>query len=254
MPATYLYLPDTGLATWQIGVTDQGFVTEPVSVAYQFAPPITLQDMVSGAWFTVGVSSAGGHQYLTLTAAAPCASCGPYVMEAPGGTVYQLLLNGGMLGALPFTPGPSVVFFPKIIWPSGGGNVVLFTSWPRFVPAPTGAGATVMDYQAAGPRNVFSAGQVQFGWRRTDRFYEGVMDFVQAGNDVNAWFAFMLYALGQYGNSVGPGGDFPFDFYPQGNSPIFSTYVVEDDEWKPEWRKMPGYYTFPLKWRLYVAP
>src|SRR5438128_4395077 len=121
--------------------------------------------------------------------------------------------------------------YPKIIYnPGGGPTTFQFQRFPRKVPAYFGV-ATRHD-------NVASSGLRESVLERIDNFLEFEMEWVGIGADVIAWAAFMSYAL--------QGGQ--FDYYPNSALPGFTTYVLEDTNWKPAY-KVPAQYTFSALFR-----
>jgi hypothetical protein len=264
MAGTFLYINDSLGNTWEVGVNTSGNLLQPVMIAPTSPLGIVIQDSVSGIWYKLIVQSvtigATTFETLSIMPSSPWAGGQEPYLQDSGGFTWQLVIASQMLGTAPFIPTGALVGMPQIIWPSlaaggpgAGSHSFLLTTFPRFQPAPTGTGAQQMDYVADLKINVFSAGSAQLVWARSDQFFEGSMEFVQAGQDITNWQQFILYALGSYGTTLGPGGDFPFDFYPNSRAPQFSTYVWEEDSWQAAYR-FPGFYTFALKWRVYISP
>jgi len=125
--------------------------------------------------------------------------------------------------------------FPKIQYISGGNLVTLqFQRPPRKVPA----------YSMVATRhdNIASSGVRESILERIDNFLEFDMEWVASGADVQAWQAFMAYALA--------GGQ--FTYYPDASQPAYQNYWLEGTTWDASY-KAPGQYSFKVKFRQVVA-
>ncbi|HET9179022.1 MAG TPA: hypothetical protein VFQ24_11755 [Terriglobia bacterium] len=111
---------------------------------------------------------------------------------------------------------------PKIVYtPAGGGEQVLnFSSAPRQQPG----------YSKSAVRhdNISTAGVRESVLERIDTFLEINVDYIQAGNDLAGWSAFLDFAL--------TGG--PFAYYPDATQPAFINCLLEDPmgRWRT-WRR-----------------
>jgi len=124
---------------------------------------------------------------------------------------------------------------PQILYDAGAGPVTLqFQRPPRKVPA--------YEFRATRHDNIASSGARESVLERIDTFLSFEMEWVAVGADVQAWSAFMLYALG--------GG--PFAYYPDASQPQFTNYWLEDTDWTADY-KAAGQYTFKLKFRAVVS-
>jgi hypothetical protein len=124
---------------------------------------------------------------------------------------------------------------PQIIYNPGTGPVTLTIVRPmRFQCA--------YDYQSVRHDNIASSGVREAIFERIDTFLNFTMEWVGIGADVEAWNAFMSYAL--------EGGQ--FQYFPDGSQPAYANYWLEDTNWKAAY-KSPAQYTFKMKWRLVVA-
>jgi hypothetical protein len=243
MPAPVL-VNDTGGGTWQIGVDNNGWLNT-TSVTPSSPPLVIIADPLTGQFWII---SADVNGFLLATTTSPGTSQ-TVLLEAPNTVIWQLGVSGQDLITFPSSTGSGVIP-PKIIWPSGGSNVLQMTNWPRYVPSYLTAAGAIADYTVVVPTNVFSGAQSEYVYQRTDQFWEGQMEYVDihdasGGGAVGAgaptWFKFMAYAL--------RGGN--FDYYPNGLSPQFTTYVLENTDWNMEYMSL-GKYKFPLKFRLYL--
>jgi hypothetical protein len=124
---------------------------------------------------------------------------------------------------------------PQIIYDAGSGPVTLaFEQAPRKVPA--------YSYAAVRHDNISSAGVRESILERLETFLEIEMDHVASGSDVEAWAAFMEFALS--------GGQFAY--YPDSSVSSYANYWLEDADWTAAY-KSPGRYSFKLKFRQVVA-
>jgi hypothetical protein len=125
--------------------------------------------------------------------------------------------------------------YPQITYPYNGATAALsFLLPPTRVPA----------YSARAVRhdNIASSGVRESILERVDNFLDLDMEYVGIGADVAAWAQFMGYALG--------GG--AFAYYPDASQSAFTNYWLEDTDWTAAY-KMPGQYTFHLKFRQVVT-
>lgn len=98
--------------------------------------------------------------------------------------------------------------------------------------------------QAVRHDSVSSSGVRQSIVERVDYFLTLQMDWVPLDADLAAWAAFIDFAI--LGNS--------FDYYPDADDALtFSTYLLEDDDWKPQ-HNVRTMKKFSIKMRRYVAP
>ncbi|HUI42095.1 MAG TPA: hypothetical protein VL523_09010 [Terriglobia bacterium] len=124
--------------------------------------------------------------------------------------------------------------YPQVVYDPGTGPVTLqFQRPPRKVPA--------YEFRAVRHDNVASSGARETVLERVDTFLTFEMEWVGIGADVQAWSAFMLYAL--------MGG--PFAYYADASQPQFTNYWLEDTDWTADY-KAAGQYTFRLKLRAVV--
>jgi hypothetical protein len=125
--------------------------------------------------------------------------------------------------------------FPKIVYNPGTGNVTLpFLRGARKVPA---------SFQAATRHdNIASSGVRESVVERVDSFLEFEMEYVALGTDVQAWAAFMAYAL--------QGGSFAY--HPDASQAASTNYWLEDTTFNAAY-KAPGQYTFKVKMRQVVT-
>jgi hypothetical protein len=89
--------------------------------------------------------------------------------------------------------------------------------------------------------NISTAGVRESVLERVDEFLEFTMDSIRTGADLEAWQAFLDYAL----------GGAPFAFYADSSQAAFINYALEDTETRIEY-KSPGVYSLTLKFRRYV--
>lgn len=123
---------------------------------------------------------------------------------------------------------------PKIVYPSGGANTLNFQQYPRQVPG---------QWQTAKRTDSIStAGVKQSMLQRIENFIEFTMEWVQAGTDLSNWTAFFSTAL--QGTA--------FDYYPDSSLGTFTTYTLEDVDWKAAYKSL-GRYSFKVKFRLVVT-
>ncbi len=121
--------------------------------------------------------------------------------------------------------------FPKIIY---GASTLTFLRQPRRVPA--------YMMEATRHDNVASSGVRESILERIDNFLELDMEWVGIGSDVTNWQAFFAYAL--------QGGQFAY--YPDAALSGHTDYLLEDTTWTAAY-KVPGQYTFKLRFRQAVA-
>jgi hypothetical protein len=125
--------------------------------------------------------------------------------------------------------------YPQIIYDPGTGPVTLqFQRPPRKVPA--------YEFKATRHDNIASSGARESVLERIDTFLTFEMEWVALGGDVQAWSAFMLYAL--------TGGQFAY--YPDASQQQYTNYWLEDSNWSADY-KSPSQYTFKLKFRGVVT-
>jgi hypothetical protein len=129
--------------------------------------------------------------------------------------------------------------YPKIMYDAGAGPVTLLFSYPP-VEKPGPHDGHGDDRQAQRMESITLSGRKQIFYIRTDKFRNLHMKFVP-NEDLVDWSAFMDYAL--------TGGQ--FDYYPDADVGTFTTYTLEDMEWKPE-RAFFGFVSFDLTMRQFV--
>ena len=121
---------------------------------------------------------------------------------------------------------------PKIVYtPVGGSEQTLnFTSAPRRQPG----------YSKSAVRhdNISTAGVRESVLERIDTFLELNMDYIQAGNDLAAWSAFLDYGL------TGA----PFAYYPDASQSAFINCLLEDTGETVAYMA-PGVYSLKVKFR-----
>lgn len=125
--------------------------------------------------------------------------------------------------------------YPKIVYtPTGGGEQTLnFSSAPRQQPG----------YSRSAVRhdNISTAGVRESVLERIDTFLEINVDYIQAGNDLAGWSAFLDFAL--------TGG--PFAYYPDAAQPAFINCLLEDTDGTVAY-VAPGIYSVKVKFRQQV--
>ena len=124
---------------------------------------------------------------------------------------------------------------PAIVYPVSGGTATLnFSHPPRRVPA----------YSSVAVRhdNIASSGVRESVLERIDNYLDLDLEWVSAGDDVQAWAQFMNYAL--------QGG--AFAYYPDGAQPLSTNYWLEDTNWTAAY-KAAGRYSFRLKLRQVIT-
>lgn len=125
--------------------------------------------------------------------------------------------------------------YPQIIYPSGAGTATLgFQRPPTKVPA--------YSSRAVRHDNIAASGVRESVLERIENFLDLDMEYVSIGSDVQAWAAFMAYAL--------QGG--AFAYYPDSSQAAFTNYWLEDTNWTAAY-KAAGLYTFHLKFRQVVT-
>lgn len=124
---------------------------------------------------------------------------------------------------------------PKIVYDPGTGPVTLsFQYPPRHMPA--------YHSEAVRHDNLSSAGVRESIVERVDQFLDVEMEWVLSGTDVQAWAAFMQFALG--------GGQ--FTFYADSSQVASTNCWLEDTTFNAQY-KGPGKYTFKMKFRQVVT-
>jgi hypothetical protein len=122
---------------------------------------------------------------------------------------------------------PAIVYNPT----GNGGTVVLtFVYPPRLVPSDF--------WKMERHDNVASSGVRESVYERTDRFMEFDMEWIASAQDLPDWRAFVTYAR--------QGGG--FSYFPASLACGRSDFVLEDLEWKDDYRST-GYYKFKQTWR-----
>lgn len=127
---------------------------------------------------------------------------------------------------------PFIIYPPAITAPPG--TLLVFNLPPRFVP--------YKSYQVTRHDNVSSAGVRETVYERTDEFLEFTMEYVKIGADIQAWDAFIQYAL--------QGG--PFNFFPDSTIFVWTTYTLEDTTWQAAYKSL-GMFTFKVRMRRWVG-
>ena len=122
---------------------------------------------------------------------------------------------------------------PKIVYPSGGGTTLTFDYPPRNQPYKT--------YKQIRNDNLSSAGVRETISQRRDEFINVPLEYVKVAT-MAGWDSFMQAALA--------GGT--FDYYPDSTAGSFTTCVLEDTDWNPNFKSL-GMFTFTLKLRKRVA-
>jgi hypothetical protein len=127
------------------------------------------------------------------------------------------------------------VSYPKIVYtPAGGTEQTLnFASAPRQQPG--------FSKNAVRHDNISSAGVRESVLERIDIFLELNMDYIQAGNDLADWSAFLDFAL------TGA----PFAYYPDASQPAFINCLLEDTGETVAY-VAPGVYSARVKFRQQV--
>ncbi len=120
--------------------------------------------------------------------------------------------------------------FPKIIWPSGGGNTLQFVYPPRFVP--------FRNYKVVRHDNIASSGAKEFVFERRDEFLPFTLEYSKIGADIQAWDSFVLNAI--QGNA--------FDYYADASLAQFTTYTLEDTTWDAAFKSL-GLFGFKMVFR-----
>lgn len=253
-----LILNDASGNSYQIAIYDSGqFGYAPVAAqpaqTYLIADPLTATTYVLQS-----IVLTGPNQGIQYQLAAPGVRYGlTYALFSyPSNLYFQF---GVLYGRLVAWQG--ALLPPKIVYPSGGSNTLLFTRFPREMAATFGTNGSLADWQAARVQNVFSSGAAQVNYWRTDTFFRATMEWV-ALTDLAAWQAFKDYSLsaGQLvtGRTTSVTGNGNFDLYYTQSSSFFDTYIDDATEWvttpHKTGTKATQWYTFPLNFRLYVAP
>ncbi|TAM79185.1 MAG: hypothetical protein EPN47_19445 [Acidobacteria bacterium] len=125
--------------------------------------------------------------------------------------------------------------YPKIVYtPTGGAEQTLnFTSAPRQQPGYS-KGAVRHD-------NISTAGIRESVLERVDAFLEINVDYIQAGNDLAGWSAFLDFAL------TGA----PFAYFPDASQPAVINCLLEDTGETVGYMS-PGIYSVKVKFRQQV--
>jgi len=123
--------------------------------------------------------------------------------------------------------------FPKIIYGSPAATLT-FQRPARKVPA--------YNMDAVRHDNLASSGVREAILERVDNLLALEMEYVGIGSDVQAWQAFMSWALA--GNL--------FAYYPDASQASFTNYWLEDTNWTAAY-KAPGQYGFKLKFRQVIS-
>lgn len=126
--------------------------------------------------------------------------------------------------------------YPKIVYPSGGGTTLTFQVPPRFVPSWAKAAIRTDSISTAGVKQVIL--------QRIEDFLEFTMEWIAAGSDRDAWKSFLDYAL-QGGN---------FDYYPDASQGGHTTYTLENQDLKIEYKSAGRDQIQGIRFRLYVSP
>lgn len=131
-----------------------------------------------------------------------------------------------------------IVPIPQIKYPSsvigGGQTTLVFTYRPVKMPS--------FVKESIRHDNRASSGVQEVVFERTDQFWEGEMEYVARGADVNAWAAFEDSAL----------QGIPFDLYDDHLVNSFVTYYLDDKVITAAY-KIPGYFNFKHKLYQYVS-
>jgi hypothetical protein len=124
---------------------------------------------------------------------------------------------------------------PKIVYtPAGGTEQTLnFTSAPRQQPG--------YSKNAVRHDNISTAGVRESVLERIDTFLELNVDYIQAGNGLADWSAFLDFAL------TGA----PFAYYPDASQPAFTNCLLEDTGETVAY-VAPGIYSVKVKFRQQV--
>ena len=125
--------------------------------------------------------------------------------------------------------------YPKIVYtPAGGTEQTLnFTSAPRQQPG--------YSKNAVRHDNISTAGFRESVLERIDIFLELNVNYIQAGNDLAGWSAFLDTAL------TGA----PFAYYPDASQPAFINCLLEDTGETVAYMA-PGVYSVKVKFRQQV--
>lgn len=228
-----IYLWDSGGNAWDFytNVDGQPFTRKVGPLAVGAATILNPSDgTVANSW-RLDISTGG----VITTVAIAYSAANPTAISPNGLLDWTLTILAS--GALQWVWGLGLGL-PKIVYPSslsGGVQTTLYFRHPaRFVPAHF--------LSAVKHVNRASSGTQETLLERIDEFFEGVMEYVASGSDIAAWRLFMLSAL----------AGIPFDYYPDSSLAAFTTYYLDDQEWKAEW-KAPQRYTFKLRFYKYVT-
>ena len=127
------------------------------------------------------------------------------------------------------------VSYPKIVYtPTGGAEQTLnFSSAPRQRPG--------YSKNAVRHDNISTAGIRESVLERIDTFLELNIEYIQAGNDLAAWSAFLDFAL----------AGAPFAYYPDASQSAFTNCLLEDTGETVAYMG-PGVYSLKVKFRQQV--
>jgi hypothetical protein len=126
---------------------------------------------------------------------------------------------------------------PKILYPSGAspGTTFTFVYPPREVP--------YKDYSVVRHDNIASSGVRESIFERMDEFLTFTMEYAKLGSDIQAWDAFIIWAL----------QGAAFDYYPDSTvAGTHTAYVLEDTTWTPAYKQL-GMYTFNVRFRKSIT-
>ena len=267
-----LYVVDTSGKTWQLGVLS-GVTTSAASIAagtqtvtpasmnpggftiargtnvyvdyglatYEMAPVLSVSGGTFTAFFGMAHAAApvslivGGA--LTTTAVAP-ATAFPITIVDNNGVAWTVAVTTlGQIGLTvqAFSAAAASAGFPKIVWPSGGGNTLFFRLPNKDLTYYVHKSERADDYSTFGIHVAVT--------QRVDHFLEFRQPVITRDNDAVAWALFLDYAA--------TGGS--FDYYPDSSGTLFTTYHIIDMEMKMEYNA-PGLYSIKgLRFRQVVT-
>jgi len=143
----------------------------------------------------------------------------------PTGT---LLVFGGIPGGCP-------IGNPHIIYPSAASGLPQAISSPLCLLHPF-TKVPFTSLKAIRHDNRSSSGVQEVIFERMDEFFEGKFKYLALGTDAISWKSFALVAL----------TGVPFDYHPTGDPSVYTTYFLDDVDWKPAYR-VPGFYEFDMR-------
>lgn len=241
------YVRDSNGNTWIVSADVDGRLTSTSLGIGQSPPPLVRLNNVpvtttDDSWL-IGVDPDGTITATAITYSAIYpftislnATFGWWLEVEPDGRLMAVGGASGCTSDLPSVPGNPYIVYPSIVTGLAQG-----ISSPLYLLHPfTKVPLTVLESKRHDNRA--SSGVQEVIFERVDEFTEGEFKYLARGSDAINWRAFINVAI----------TGVVFDYHPTGDPTVYTTYFLEDADWKPVYR-VPGFYSFNMRFYQRVS-